>query len=234
MARLILWDIDGTLLRAGGVGLDAFNRAVERAVGRHPGDHGVSFVGATDPQIALGILAVLDLFEAEAEALVPTVLGHLEAELAAAEELMRRRGHVLPGVAELLARLDATPGVLQSVLTGNTAANAAVKLRAFGLDRWIDAEIGAYGSDHADRNALVPVAVERAGRLRGFDVDPSDVWVVGDSARDLACARAGGVRCLLVATGWASVDELRAAEPDRLFEDLSDVDTLLALLAGQA
>ena len=232
--RLILWDIDGTLIRAGGVTLGIFNRAVERAVGRHPGDHGVAFSGGTDQQIAQSILAVLEIAEEEAAQLIPTILGHLEAELAAAEGLIREKGHVLPGVAELLCRLDEAPEVHQSVLTGNIAANAAVKLRAFDLDRWLDLEIGAFGSDHADRNELVPIAIQRLRRLRGVDVAPSDVWVVGDTVRDLACARAGGARVVLVATGRISREELRAAEPDRFFEDLSDIDAVFALLAGSA
>jgi phosphoglycolate phosphatase-like HAD superfamily hydrolase len=168
----------------------------------------------------------------EAQRLLPTVLGHLEAELAAAEDLIRERGRVMPGVREILPRLAAAPDVHQSVLTGNTAANAAVKLRALDLDRWLDLEIGAFGSDHADRNELVPIAVDRARRLRGLDVDPSDVWIVGDTVRDHACARAGGARSVLVATGHIPIDELRAAEPDYLFEDLSDADAVVSLLTG--
>jgi len=228
--RLILWDIDGTLLRAGVLARDAFATAIERAVGRHPGEHGVVMSGGTDPQIALEILAFLEITEDEAQSLVPTVIGHLEAELAAAEERMRREGFVMPGIAELLPRLAADPDVHQSVLTGNTAANAAVKLRAFGLDRWLDIEVGAYGSDDADRNRLVPVALERMRRLRGLELEADDVWVVGDTPRDLACARAGGARCALVATGRIPLDELVAAEPDAVFADLSDVDAVLDLL----
>ena len=230
---LILWDIDGTLIRAGGTTLDAFNRAVERALGRHPGDHGVGFSGGTDPQIAMSILAALDVAEAEAEALVPAILGHLEAELAAIEDVIRERGHALPGVPALLERLAGAPAVHQSVLTGNIAPNAAVKLRAFDLDRWLDLEIGAFGSDHRDRNELVPIAVERLRRIRSVEVEPRDVWVVGDTVRDLACARAGGARAVLVGTGRIPLDELRAAEPDYLFEDLSDVDAMVSLLTGQ-
>ena len=232
MSRLILWDIDGTLLRAGRLAGEAFGRAVERATGRHPGDPGVSFSGGTAPQLALEILAVLDVVDDEAVQLLPTVIGHLEAELAAAEELIREHGRVMPGVVDVLARLHDERDVHQSVLTGNTAANAAVKLRALDLDRWLDLEIGAFGSDHADRNELGPIAVERARRLRALDVAPGDVWVVGDTVRDHACARAGGARSVLVATGHVTVEELRAAEPDYLFEDLSDVDVVTSLLTG--
>jgi phosphoglycolate phosphatase-like HAD superfamily hydrolase len=116
------------------------------------------------------------------------------------------------------------------VLTGNTQANALVKLAAFELTPWVDVEIGAFGSDDADRTALVPVALERARRLRGLALGPDDVWVVGDTPRDLACARAAGVRCALVATGHSSLDELRATDAEAVLEDLADVDGVAKLL----
>jgi phosphoglycolate phosphatase len=160
------------------------------------------------------------------------VLEHLEAELAAAAETLAADGRVLPGVVGILERLDCDPGVLQSVLTGNIAPNAVVKLTAFGLQRWLDLEVGAYGSDDADRRALVPIALERAGRLRGATFEPEGVWVIGDTANDLACARAGKARCLLVATGRASIDELRKLGADAVVEDLADVDGIVALLTA--
>lgn len=223
MGRLVLWDIDGTLVRAGQIAADVFALAVEHAVGRHPGAHGVRMGGKTDPQIALEILAAMGIETGEHH--LPLVLGRLEAELAGAVDLMREVGIVLPGVADVLARLHDEPGVVQTVLTGNTAANAATKLAAFELDRWLDLEIGAYGSDNADRLALVPVALRRAGeRFR-----PDEVWVVGDTVHDLACARAGGVRCLLVRTG-ARPHELDGADAEAVVDDLSDVDAVVKLL----
>jgi len=221
----VLWDIDGTLVRAGQIAADVFASAVEHAVGRHPGAHGVRMGGKTDPQIALEILASMGIETGEHH--LPIVLGRLEAELAGAVDLMRAAGTVLPGVAEVLARLHDDPGVVQTVLTGNTAANAATKLAAFGLDRWLDLEIGAYGSDNADRLALVPVALERAGgHFRAHDV-----WVVGDTVHDLACARAGGVRCALVRTG-ARPHELDGVDADAVLDDLSDIDAVVKLLTS--
>lgn len=223
MGRLVLWDIDGTLVRAGQVAADVFASAVEHAVGRHPGAHGVRMGGKTDPQIALEILAGMGVETGEHH--LPIVLGRLEADLAGAVDLMRQAGTVLPGVAEVLARLHGEPGVAQTVLTGNTAANAATKLAAFELDQWLDLKIGAFGSDNPDRLALVPVALERAGgRFR-----PDEVWVVGDTVHDLACARAGGVRCALVRTG-ARPHELDGVDADAVLDDLSDVDAVVKLL----
>src|SRR5438067_2412545 len=124
--RLILWDIDGTLLRAGPVARDVFDLAVAAALGRHPGEHGVRMGGKTDPQIAREILAFADVLGPEADGHLPTVIGYLESELAERVEDMRRGGYVCPGIIELLSRLAAETGVVQSVLTGNTRGNAAL------------------------------------------------------------------------------------------------------------
>jgi phosphoglycolate phosphatase-like HAD superfamily hydrolase len=230
-SRLVLWDIDGTLVRAGQLGADVFASAVEHAVGRHPGDHGVLMGGKTDPQIALEILAGMGIDGREGGGHLPLVLDRLEAELADAVELMREKGRVLPGVLEVLAALHAEHlGVAQSVLTGNTAANAATKVAAFGLDRWLDLEVGAYGSDNSDRLTLVPVALQRAADLRGWALAPGQVWVVGDTRHDLACARAGGARCLLVGTGFTPIEELRSLAAEAVLDDLSDVDAVVRLL----
>ena len=231
---LVLWDIDGTLIRAGAAARGAVDAAVALAIGRHPGDHGVVMGGKTDPQIAAEVLAACGLGADEAAALVADVVAHLEAELAGGAHRLVDGGRVLPGVEALLAGLHADPDVHQSVLTGNTRANAATKLRAFGLDHWLDLETGAYGSDDPDRCALVPIARQRARHLRRLDVAPRDVWVVGDTPRDLDCARAGGARCLLVATGRVLADELRAAGPEAVLDDLADVPAVTRLLLGTA
>jgi phosphoglycolate phosphatase-like HAD superfamily hydrolase len=120
-------------------------------------------------------------------------------------------------------------GAIQTVLTGNTAANAAVKLDALGLRPWLDLEVGAYGSDDADRNVLVPVALRRIEQRYGA-VERARVWVVGDTPLDAACARAGGVRCLLVASGFAGRAALDAAGADHVVDDLTDTEAILARL----
>ena len=226
----MLWDVDGTLLRSNGVAQRAFDVAAEHVLGRPPGEHEVRMSGKTDPLIALEILLFAGLPEEEAHELLPRVVERLEAELAEARELVREQGYVMPGVETLLTELHDDSRVVQSVLTGNTAANAAVKLEAFALDRWLDLDVGAFGSDDSDREHLVPIALDRVRRLRGRALGPEDVWVVGDTPRDLACARAGGARCLLVATGRFSLDELEAEDADELLPDLTDTDRVLKLL----
>ena len=188
--------------------------------------------GKTDPQIAREYLELMAVDDHDDH--LPRIMEIIEAELAAAAALLAERGRALPGVPELLARLAEHDGVHQSLLTGNTRANALVKVAAFGLDRWLDLDIGAYGSDHADRRELAPIALERARRMRGLEVTADDTWVVGDTANDLACARAGGARCLLVATGRASLNELKALEPDCVLSDLSDTDAALRILVSSA
>ena len=217
-------------MRAGAIAREAFSRAIAKVLDTDEIAHDVQMSGKTDPQIALEILAALGVDDDGARNHIPGVLGHLEAELASAVDELRRGGRVLPGVPELLATLHADARVLQSALTGNTQVNAAAKLVAFGLDRWIDLEVGAYGSDHADRRQLVPIALDRAKRLRDRVFEPSEVWVVGDTPHDLACARAAAVRCALVATGRVPKDELTGIGADAVLDDLSDVDSVAALL----
>ena len=195
VTQLVLWDIDGTLVRSGPIGRQAIERAARRAL-----DHRVDWTdddvpqvrmsGGTDPGILLELLAHGGVDEDEIDGLLADALVHLENELAAGAHTIELEGEVLPGVVEVITRLHDDPDVVQSVLTGNIAPNAAVKVGAFGLDAWLDLEIGAYGSDHVDRNRLVPLAIERAAAKHGRNFSPTDVWVVGDTPKDMACAAA--------------------------------------------
>jgi phosphoglycolate phosphatase-like HAD superfamily hydrolase len=227
--RFILWDVDGTLIRSRGVGRRIIEEAALQVAGLSEVPH-VVMSGKTDPQILREIFVAAALADDHIDGLLPDAMAAAEAALAAAEDELRAHGNVLPGVEALLERLRDTPGVRQTLLTGNLTANAAVKVAAFGLTDFFDFEVGAYGTDHADRLELVPIALERAARFRGETYDPDDVWVVGDTANDLACARAGGVRCLLVATGLQ--EGLGALDADALLPDLADVEQAYRILTG--
>jgi phosphoglycolate phosphatase-like HAD superfamily hydrolase len=227
--RFVLWDVDGTLIHAGGAGREVFDVAVNEVLGRVV-DHEVRLSGKTDPQIAREIMAAAAVPDDELERHLPAVLELIEKALAKEVERIRRDGRVLPGVGELLPRLHADPEVLQSVLTGNLEANALVKLGAFGLEQWIDLGSGAYGSDDHDRRRLVPVAIEKAKERHGVSFERHQVWVVGDTPRDFECAEAGGAHCLLVATGRIPMSELEGLGADAVLPDLSDVDQVLTLL----
>ena len=112
------------------------------------------------------------------------------------------------------------------------AVNAAVKVGAFGLEGYFDLPVGAYGDDSAERELLVPIALGRARELRGETYEPEQVWVIGDTARDLACGRAAGVRCLLVGTGRDGFEAVRGLDADALLENLADTARVLGILLG--
>jgi phosphoglycolate phosphatase len=234
--RFVLWDVDGTLIKGGPAGRLAFADAVGEVLGLDvPAELLPRMAGKTDPQIALEILVELGV--AAPEARLPALEAALERALSARAPQLRSEGVVLPGVRATLTALDAA-GVVQTLVTGNVAPNARTKLAALGLIGEGSAgtgplrlDLGAYGSDDHDRDNLVPVAIGRA-RAAGLDVAPDSTWVVGDTPRDLACARAAGVRCLLVATGGCSLEELEGAGADALFADLADTERVVSLLAS--
>jgi phosphoglycolate phosphatase len=229
--RLILWDIDGTLLTTGPVGRLALELGARRAA-RLQEVPQVVMSGKTDPQIVRELLTEAGLPPPEIDRVLPLALEEAERFLVAETGRIRDEGTVHPGVPELLEALSAAGGVRQSLLTGNIAANALVKVGAFGLDRHLDPEIGAYGTDHPERDGLVPIALERAKEHRGEAYLPDEVWVIGDTVRDLSCARAGGVRCLIVGTGHDGFDAVRALEADAIAENLADTDEVLKILVG--
>ena len=220
---LVLWDIDGTLVDTAGHGRHAFQEAFQAVMGRPPAP--VEFAGRTDHQIALAML------NHEREAL-PRVLDQLATALEARKEMMRREGHAYPGVPETLRALHGREDVVQSLLTGNIEANAALKVGAFGLERWLDFEVGAYGSDpHEERSDLVAVARQRVRAKYG---EPARAVLVGDTPHDVQAAHEAGARAVAVATGFSHIDALRASRPDVLLDDLRDTDAAVqAIVAAQ-
>lgn len=226
---VVLWDVDGTLLRAGDLGITVFDDAVEEVCGRPPPAR-VAMSGKTDPQIVGEYLAMMGIEDTVTT--VAAVCGALARHLAASADILVTRGAACPGSGEILRRLAAVDGVVCTALTGNIAPNAAVKLAAFGLDRWLDLTVGAYGSDARDRRALVPIALARTADRYGAPVDANRAWVVGDTPLDLECAVAGGVRCLLVGTGRTPASALATLGAAAVLEDLRDTEAVLATLLG--
>ena len=226
--RLLLFDIDGTLVKPGGVSVAAFDRAIASVLGEAPTQR-VTMSGKTDPQIVREYLALLN---EDDPSHLPAVLERLESELAAVSEQLALDGSPCAGAPELLEALAGDERLHLSVLTGNIAPNAEVKLAAFGLDKWLDLETGAYGSDHEDRRQLVPVALDRLASLRGERLSPDQTWVVGDTPRDYECARAGGAHCLLVATGRFGPQELAGLGADAVLNDLAATEAVVDLLTA--
>ena len=229
--RVILWDVDGTLMSAGPIGREAFFAAATEVLGREVADdEAVQMSGKTDPLIALEILEHAGVTGDEARRALPDVLAGLARNLSENTARIGAEGRVHEGVAEVLERLDAEPDVVQTVVSGNLAVNARTKVAAFGLEKFLDLEVGAYGSDDADRDRLVPIALERVRERYGHAPAPGEAWVVGDTARDLACARAAGARCLLVATGRIAFHDLEPLGADGVRTDLSDAAAVASLL----
>jgi phosphoglycolate phosphatase len=218
---LVLWDIDGTLVDSAGHGRHAFEESYRAVVGGDP--EWVEYAGRTDHQIALAML------NGSAERL-PAVLEQLAAKLALRREAIAAEGRVYPGVRETLAALHEADGVVNSLLTGNIEANAAVKVGAFGLDRWLDFEAGAYGSDpHERRSDLVAIARQRTAARYG---EPAAVVLVGDTPLDVLAAREAGARAVAVATGFADPDALRESRPGALLQDLSDTEAAISAITS--
>ena len=227
--RLVLWDIDGTLVDSAKLGRDAFIDAFKRVTGAPPREL-VPFAGRTDLEIAL------DLLERAGVSADDGTLERFGFELHRAMEdrraELRARGRAFPGARASLARLGREPGVVQSLLTGNIAPNAAVKLGAFGLDALVDLEIGAYGSDHRRRGHLVAVALEKCARKHAVALAPADAVLVGDTPLDVAAAREAGARCVGVATGPYGPADLATAGADVVLGDLRDTAAVLQAVLG--
>lgn len=218
---LVLWDVDGTLVHSAGHGRWAFEEAFRSVLGKEP--QRVDYAGRTDHQIALAML------EGEHEHL-PRVLAELAGALEARKEAMRLDGHAYPGVERVLQALDARDDVVQSLLTGNIESNAALKVSAFGLEPWLDFEVGAYGSDpHERRSDLVAVARERAAAKYG---EPARAVLVGDTPLDVQAAHEAGARAVAVLTGFAEPDALLASGPDALLDDFRDTAAAVAAITS--
>jgi phosphoglycolate phosphatase-like HAD superfamily hydrolase len=224
--RLVLFDVDGTLIRTGGAGSRAFVLAVEDVLGAKVDHSGFSFGGRTDIAICRGLLARGGVSTIEApllERVFDRYLFHLERELADRDAL-----RLCTGVTEILAELAASPEFGVGLLTGNVEAAAHRKLAALGIDRYF--HFGAFGSDEEDRNLLVPIARRRAAQVYGEGAGDARIVLVGDTPLDIRCARAGGARILAVATGLFDRTQLDPYGPDVLMDDLSrTVDAIAAL-----
>jgi phosphoglycolate phosphatase-like HAD superfamily hydrolase len=221
--RLLLFDIDGTLLASGGAGI----RSLEAAATEKFGDgnlRGIEIAGRTDSLIARQVLA-----RHGAEQTPEAIASFLDCYLAhLARMLPLVEGRLLPGVIELLEALKPHRDMVLALLTGNLARGAELKLSHHGV--WHYFEFGAYADDHHDRNELGPVARDRAREKHGVEFPPERIFVLGDTPHDIACARAIGARAVAVATGKHTRADLAAHAPEFLFDDLRDVAAVIRAL----
>lgn len=225
-SRLLLFDIDGTLITSGGAGEGALKDAMGARFGVQEDLQGILLAGATDARIARELLAKHGI-EASAEnvtALLDEYLGHL------AGRISRHDGRLLPGIVPVLEALEKHPEAVLALLTGNLTRGAQIKLTHYGV--WKFFEFGAFADDHHDRNELGKVARARALEKHGIEFPPEQIFVIGDTPRDIECGRAIGARTVAIATGHYSLPELAEHGPDFLFQDFSDTALVLECLLG--
>ena len=220
MKKLLLFDIDGTLLVTGGAGRRAVVNGLQKVLGRIPDFSDIPFSGRTDPAILRDVLVKSGCSLDEAEILLPDALQSYSDALH--KTLPGSEIEVFPGVLQLLNRVEQHPDLVPALLTGNMEKNGYLKIRSAKIET--DFKLGAFGSDHEDRNILPEIAQQKSQQILGKTFPGKDTIVIGDTPRDVECGRVGGAFCIAVATGRFSVDELAECKPDLLLADLSDVD----------
>jgi phosphoglycolate phosphatase-like HAD superfamily hydrolase len=222
--KLILFDIDGTLIWPDGSGRLAMNRALIEVVGTAGPADSLPMAGKTDWQIITELLTAAGLDRHTIEARLPACFQAIARHMA--QTVRERLIQVCPGVSTLLARLSAHPETTLGLLTGNLAATAPIKLRAANLNPALFL-VGAYGSDAPNRSQLPGIAVARAQALTDHTFRAKDVVIVGDTPADVTCGRHLEVTAIGVATGHHSLEAISAAGADHVFPDLTDTDAVM-------
>ncbi len=225
MHTLVLFDIDSTLV-TGGPAKVSFETAMLGMFGTAGAVDSHDFSGKTDPQIARELLVATGLEDADVDAGLPGLWDRYIAEL---ESRIRDNPmRLLPGVGGLIEALDSEPDVALGLVTGNIIRGARVKLGSVGLaDRF---EVGGYGSDDEVREHLPAIALERAFEAWGVRFPPESAVIVGDTPRDVECGKHGGTRTVAVATGRFGREQLEATGADEVFDDFSDVASVIDVL----
>jgi len=227
--QLLLFDIDGTLIRSAGAGREAMNRAFRKTYGIRNGFEDIPMMGQTDPGILKKVLNQysLDWDDRQVNQFQIHYYHCLDDELQKPREGKR----VCAGLDQILPILKNHPNIMLGLLTGNWRYSAYLKLRHFGLDGYFT--IGAFADDSEDRNQLVPVAFERFRMQMPFDIRPENTWVIGDTPFDILCGKPHGTRTIGVATGMHPLDDLLPENPDHVFEDFSDASSVLRLFMSE-
>jgi phosphoglycolate phosphatase-like HAD superfamily hydrolase len=226
MRKLVLFDIDGTILWTDGAGRRAIREALLHEMGTTGPIDTYRLDGKTDPQIVRELLTAAGHPDADSPEHIRRVCRRYVELLAGELQAGRQRTRVFPGVEQLIGELEALGDVLVGLLTGNVAEGAALKLEAAGVDP-LRFRVGAYGSDAAERSDLPPIAARRAQPLMGRVPGGAEVVIIGDTPADVTCGRAIGARAIGVGTGSYSRVDLVAAGAFAAFDDLSDIGPVL-------
>ncbi len=230
--RLVLWNIDLTLVDVARATRAAYAEAFGAVAGR-PLIQLPQMAGRSESEIFFDALALngVDVrADGEAERLLEPFSAELAAALQAREQDLASEGQLLPGAVEGMAAVAKLDGAVQTVLTGNSRPTAVLKLRVFGLDGFVDFDIGGYGSEAYPKGTLLRVARQRAAEKYGVTFGEDATVYVADSPRDVDAARIGGARSLAVASGRTSAAELRDAGADAVLPDLADTTALVTLI----
>ena len=227
MKKLILWDIDGTLIVSGRAGIFALAKAFQKMYGHEPDFSRLDVSGRTDKWIARLVLE-----QQGVPASPENIHAYLEAYLDCLQhELHSRPGRVLPGIVDLLEKFRTDPTIAQGLLTGNLERGARIKLEHYKV--WHYFAFGAFGDDSPIRNELGPHAIKRASANHAVEFAPENIFVIGDTPHDIECGKAIGAKTIGVATGNFSVATLQQHQPTAVFADFSDpVEFLRVIDAG--
>jgi phosphoglycolate phosphatase len=222
--RLLLFDIDGTLIQSGGAGVFALQRVLADRFQIDDDLRDIEIAGMTDSGIVINILKKhrIPPSPENVAAFLDSYVHFLSLELP------QRVGALLPGVLDLLEKLKTRPQVVLALLTGNVVRGARLKLEHYGV--WHFFEFGAFADDHHDRNELGPFARARAREKHGQEFSAAQIDVIGDTPRDIACGKAIDARTVAIATGTWSREQLARHSPHFLFDDLSNVDEVIHTL----
>jgi phosphoglycolate phosphatase len=219
MVRLVLFDIDGTLVRTGGAGMKAFARAFDEQFGMADGTERLKFAGRTDVSLVREFFSHnrIEPSQSNFDRFFASYIHWLE------KLILECNGEVCPGVKETIAVLESAPRpVGVGLLTGNIRRGAEIKLTHYKL--WHEFKFGGFADDHEERDCIAEIAARRGGEHLKEPLGGDQVLVIGDTPLDIRCARAIGAKVLAVATGGAPLDELERHEPDWAAADLNGVD----------
>ncbi len=220
--KLLLWDIDGTLIHNGLAGHRAIERAWKQVTGIEVDLYQIDYTGRTDKMIGHMLFEYCKIpFNQD------LLHDHIEAYLVILKEELAQtpEGQRLPGIIDVLQAVSQRADIRQGLLTGNMERGAEAKLTHYQL--WHFFEFGAYADDSHIRNELGPHALRRASQKYGCDFSPQQVFIIGDTPHDIQCAQVIGARAVAVATGKFSLQQLQAHQPDLLLNDLSDISGFL-------
>jgi len=223
--KVVLFDIDGTLLLSDGAGRRAMESALIATFGAK-GPTTYRYGGKTDKLIVRETMRLEGFTDAEIDARMGVVLMRYLAGLRSELRGPKHGAHALPGVSALLDAVESRADLLLGLLTGNLAEGADVKLRAVSLEP-TRFRVGAFGSDHEERPMLPPIARDRASTLLGQAVSGDQLVIIGDTPHDMTCGNGIGARAIAVATGGFPLDELRELDPVAAFDDFTDTACVL-------